>query len=292
MIGKILAIAIVVIVALLVIPQAVFTIDEREQAIVLHLGRYVRTIDEPGLNFKIPFIQSVQRMERRILVADAPATEFITLDKERLLVDTYTRWRIVDPHLFFKTVVDEHGARLRLNGVVISRLREELARYNLWDIIGVERKPIMDTVGRHTGEIARRDFGIGVIDVRMKRVDLPEGVQEAVFARMRAERDRMARESRAEGAQEAKKITADADREVVVLLAQAEKESRILRGQGDAEAAAIYAAAFEQDPEFFGFVRSLEAYERFLGGGTTLVLGADSELFRFLESPHPRDPIE
>jgi membrane protease subunit HflC len=284
---KAIIVIVLILAALFVLSAAAFNIDEREQAIVLHLGRYVRTIDEPGLNFKIPFIQSVQRMERRVLVADAPATEFITLDKERLMVDTYTRWRIVEPHRFFITVRDEHGASLRLNSVAISRLREELARHNLWDIIGVARKPIMDTVGRHTDEIAHRDFGIEVIDVRMKRVDLPEGVQEAVFARMRAERDRMAREFRAKGAQAAKKITAEADREVVVLLAQAEKESRILRGAGDAKAAAIYATAFEQDSEFFAFLRSLAAYEKFLGGGTTLVLGADAELFRFLLSPQP-----
>ncbi|MCL0064236.1 protease modulator HflC, partial [Dehalococcoidia bacterium] len=195
----------------------------------------------------------------------------------------------VDPHLFYKAVRDEHTGRLRLNSVAISRLREELARHNLWDIIGVERIPIMDAVGRHVDEVARREFGIEVIDVRMRRVDLPTEVEEAVFARMRAERERMAKEFRAKGAQEAKKIMADADREVVVLLAQAEKESRLLRGEGDAKAAAIYAAAFEQDPEFFGFVRSLEAYEKFLVGGTTLVLGADSELFRFLQSPQPRE---
>ncbi|HSV30497.1 MAG TPA: protease modulator HflC [Atribacteraceae bacterium] len=286
---KAVIVIVLVLVALIVLSQAVFTIDERKQAIILALGEYVRTIKEPGLNFKIPFIQSVIRMERRVLEADAPATEFITLDKERLMVDSYTRWRIVDPHLFYKAVRDEHGARLRLNSIAISRLREELAAHNLWDIIRLERKPIMDTVSRHTDRITRRDFGIEVIDVRMKRVDLPEGVQEAVFARMRAERERMAMESRAEGAQEAKKITADADREVVVLLAQAEKESRILRGDGDAKAVAIYAAAFEQAPEFFGFVRSLEAYEEFLGGETTLVLRADSELFRFLQSPRPVD---
>ena len=286
---RLVIIIVLVIAALIVIPQTVFTIDEREQVIILQLGEYIRTIKEPGLNFKTPFIQTIIRMERRVLVSDAPPTEFITLDKERLLVDSYSRWRIVDPHLFYKAVRNEHGARLRLNSVVISRLREELARHNLWDIIAVERKPIMDTVGRHTDEVARRDFGIEVIDVRMKRIDLPRGVEAAVFARMRAERDRMALESRAEGAQEAKKLTADADREVVVLLAQAEKKSSILRGEGDAEAMRIYAAAFEQDPEFFAFVRSLEAYEKFLGRGATLVLRADSELFRFLESPHPQE---
>ncbi|MCL0069429.1 protease modulator HflC [Dehalococcoidia bacterium] len=286
---KLVIVIVLVLAALMVLPQVVFIVDEREQGIVIQLGEYVRTIDEPGLNFKIPFIQSVVRMERRVLEADAPPTEFITLDKERLLVDSYIRWRIVDPHLFYKAVRDEHTGRLRLNSVAISRLREELARHNLWDIIGVERIPIMDAVGRHVDEVARREFGIEVIDVRMRRVDLPTEVEEAVFARMRAERERMAMESRAEGAQEAKKIMAEADREVVVLLAQAEKESRLLRGEGDAKAAAIYAAAFEQDPEFFGFVRSLEAYEKFLVGGTTLVLGADSELFRFLQSPQPRE---
>ncbi|MCI2425914.1 protease modulator HflC [Candidatus Acetothermia bacterium] len=289
MMGKILAILIAVILALIVIFQAVFTIDEREQAIILQLGKYIRTIDQPGLHFKIPFIQSIVRIERRVLVADAPATEFITLDKERLVVDSYSRWRIVDPHRFFKTVTDEYRARLRLNDIAISKLRQKLAAHNLWDIIGVERKPIMDRVGRHTDKIAQRDFGIEVIDVRIKRIDLPAGVEEAVFARMRAERERMAKEFRAKGAQAAMKIRAEADREVVVILAEAEKQSRILRGYGDARAAAIYAAAFEQDPEFFAFLRSLEAYEKFMGGGTTLVLSADSELLRFLQSPQPRE---
>ncbi|GFP32371.1 modulator of FtsH protease HflC [Candidatus Hakubella thermalkaliphila] len=280
---------VVVLVALFVLSQAVFTIDEKEQAIILQLGKYVETIEEPGLNFKIPFIQTVSRMERRVLVADAPPTEFITLDKERLVVDTYTRWRIVNPHLFYKAVRDEHGARLRLNSVAVSKLREELARHTLWDIIGIQRKPITETVRQHVNEVTRREFGIEVIDVRMKRADLPVEVQEAVFARMIAERDRMAKEARAEGAQEARKVTAEADKEVVVLLAEAEKESKILRGEGDAQAVTIYAAAFGKDPEFFSFVRSLEAYEKLLVGGTTLVLGSDSELFRYLESPQPTE---
>ncbi|GFP28451.1 modulator of FtsH protease HflC [Candidatus Hakubella thermalkaliphila] len=280
---------VVVLVALFVLSQAVFTIDEKEQAIILQLGKYVETIEEPGLNFKIPFIQTVSRMERRVLVADAPPTEFITLDKERLVVDTYTRWRIVNPHLFYKAVRDEHGARLRLNSIAVSKLREELARYTLWDIIGIQRKPITETVRQHVNEVTRREFGIEVIDVRMKRADLPVEVQEAVFARMIAERDRMAKEARAEGAQEARKVTAEADKEVVVLLAEAEKESKILRGEGDAQAVTIYAAAFGKDPEFFSFVRSLEAYEKLLVGGTTLVLGSDSELFRYLESPQPTE---
>ncbi len=272
----------IVVLLLLVLHQGLFLVDEREQVIIVQLGEYMRTIDEPGLNFKIPFIQTVHRMERRVLVADVPPTEFITMDKERLVVDNYIRWRIVDPHLFYRAVGNEHGARLRLYSIATSKSREELARHTLWDITGPERETIMVAVGQHTDMLARRDFGIEVIDVRMKRVDLPVGVQEAVFSRMEAERNRIAKEFRAEGTQEARKITADADREVVVLLAEAEQEATIIKGAGDAEATAIYAAAFEQDPAFFSFMRSLEAYEKFLGAESTLVLSADSELFRFL----------
>ncbi|MBA2123659.1 HflC protein [bacterium Unc6] len=286
---KLMITVIIVVAAMFMLGQTIFTIDEAEQAIILQFGEYIRTIKEPGINFKVPFIQTVSRMERRILFADAPATEFITLDKERLLVDSYSRWRIVVPLRFYESVRDEHGARLRLNSIAISRLREEIARHNLWDIISVERKPIMETVGRHVDEVARREFGIEVIDVRMRRADLPEGVEEAVFARMRAERDRMAKEARAEGAQEAMKIRASADREVVVLLAEAERAALILRGEGEAGAASIYAEAFGQAPEFYAFLRTLEAYEKFLVGETTLVLGSNSELFRFLVSPQPRE---
>ncbi len=286
---KLMITVIIVVAAMFMLGQTIFTIDEAEQAIILQFGEYIRTIKEPGINFKVPFIQTVSRMERRILFADAPATEFITLDKERLLVDSYSRWRIVNPLRFYESVRDERGARLRLNSIAVSRLREEIARHNLWDIISAQRKPIMETVGRHVDEVARREFGIEAIDVRMRRADLPEGVEAAVFARMRAERNRMAKEARAEGAQEARKITAGADREVVILLAEAERDALMLRGEGEAEAARIYAEAFGQAPEFYAFLRTLEAYEKFLVGETTLVLGSNSELFRFLQSPQPRE---
>ncbi len=286
---KLMITVIIVVAAMFMLGQTIFTIDEAEQVIILQFGEYIRTIKEPGINFKVPFIQTVSRMERRILFADAPATEFITLDKERLLVDSYSRWRIVNPLRFYESVRDERGARLRLNSIAVSRLREEIARHNLWDIISAQRKPIMETVGRHVDEVARREFGIEVIDVRMRRADLPEGVEAAVFARMRAERNRMAKEARAEGAQEARKITAGADREVVILLAEAERDALMLRGEGEAEAARIYAEAFGQAPEFYAFLRTLEAYEKFLVGETTLVLGSNSELFRFLQSPQPRE---
>jgi len=260
-----------------------FTVDETEQVIILQFGEFIRTVDEPGLHIRIPFVQNIESMDRRILIGDAPATEFISLDKERLLIDAYTRWRIVDPHLFFRSVRDEHGAALRVNSVAISKLREVIATYNLWDIIGEQREHIMQMVGQGVNEIARRDFGIEVIDVRMKRVDLPEGVQEAVFARMRAERERIAKEHRAMGEEAAMQIRAEADRQVTILIAEADRQDRILRGEGEARATAIYAEAFNRDPELYNFLRSLQAYERFLAENTTLVIGTNSELLRFLE---------
>lgn len=282
---KVWVIAVLLLVVVIVGGQAVFTIDETKQGIVLQLGEYKRTVERPGLHIKIPFIQTVHRMETRTLLSDVRPAEFLTLDKERLVVDSYTRWQIVDPHLFFKAVKNEHGAKLRIDGTVTSRLREELARHNLWDIISVQRKLIMETVGKHVDELARRKFGIEIIDVRMKRVDLPEEVQEAVFLRMIAERDRISKEHRAKGKQEAMKLRAGADREMTIILAGAEKESRMLRGEGDARAAAIYAAAFGQHPEFFSFVRTLMAYEEFLAGETTLIFSSDAPLFRHLKAP-------
>jgi len=262
----------------------VFTVNEKEQAIVLQFGQYIRTIKEPGIYLRIPFVHVVQRMEKRVLIGDAPPTEFISLDKERLVIDAYTRWKIVNPRLFFTTVRDEHGAELRVNSIAISKLREMIASYNLWDIIGTQREPIMQAVGLHVNEVALKEFGIEVIDVRMKRIDLPEGVQEAVFARMRAERERIAKEHRAKGAEAAMQIRAEADRQVTVLLAEAEKQNSILRGEGEARAAAIYAAAFNQNPELYSFLRSLQAYERFLKDNSTVILRTDTELFRFLEN--------
>jgi len=283
LISSILAFVIAIVLLFVLIPSFLFIVDETEQVIILQFGEYIRTIDEPGLHIRVPFMQSVERMEARILIGDAPAMEFISLDKERLLIDTYTRWQIVDPHLFFMSVRDEHGAAARVNSIAISKLREVIATYNLWDIISVQREHIMQIVGQGVNELAMRDFGIEVIDVRMKRVDLPAGVQEAVFARMRAERERIAKEHRAIGAEVAMQIRAESDRQVTILLAEAEKQDRILRGQGEARATSIYAEAFNQDPELYNFLRSLQAYERFLARDATLVLGSDSELFRFLE---------
>ena len=281
---KIIIGTVVVIVALITLNQTVFTVDVTKQAIITQFGEYMRTIEEPGLNFKIPFIQEVRLFEKRVLVSDAPPAEYLTLDKKRLVIDSYTRWRIINPLQFYKTVRNEPGALARLDGIVFSELRTEMAAHTFREIIGAQREPIMETVAQRAGVIVG-EFGIELIDVRIKRADLPQEVQASVYARMVAERERIAKLYRAEGEEQARIIRAEADKEVVIILADAYKVSKTLRGEGDAAATGIYAKAFEKDPEFYSFLRALEAYEKILVGGTTLVLGSDSELFKYLESP-------
>jgi membrane protease subunit HflC len=276
--------AVVVIAALIVWSQTTFRVDETNQVIITEFGEYIKTIDEPGLNFKIPFIQTVHRFEKRVLVSDAPPAEYLTLDKKRLVIDSYTRWQIIDPLQFFKTVRNEAGALARLDGIVFSELRTELSAHSFKEIIGAQREPIMETVAQRASVIMA-EFGIDIVDVRIKRADLPPEVQASVYARMVAERERIGKRYRAEGEEQARIIRASADKEAVIILADAYKVSETLRGEGDAEATRVYAEAFEQDPEFYRFLRTLEAYEKFMVGGTTLVLGSDSELFKYLESP-------
>ena len=283
---KIWAIVIGVIVALILLNQGIFMVDETKQVVITQIGEYKRTIDKPGLNIKVPFIQTAHSFEKRVLVSDVPPADYLTLDKKRLVVDSYTRWQIVDPLQFYKTVKNETVARARMEGIIFSELRRELAAHNFKEIIGVQREPIMETVAHRSSKIVA-EFGIEIVDVRIKRVDLPREVQASVFARMEAERQRIAKKYRAEGEEQARMIRAQADKEATIILADAYKVSKTLRGQGDAEATKIYAFALEQDPEFYSFLRTLEAYERFLPGETTLVLGSDSELFNYLESARP-----
>lgn len=278
---KQMVIAVVGLAAVLVISQSVFVINEKEQAIVLQLGQHVATIHEPGLHFKIPLIQTVYRFEDRVMVADLPPTEFLTGDLKRLVVDSVTRWRIEDPLQFFKTVRTEPVALARLGGIISSELRRELATHNFVDAIGIERKAIMDAAAKRTREVAA-DLGVYIVDVRKKRADLPVEVQASIFARMMAERERMAMRYRAEGEEMGREIKAEADKKAIILLATAHRDALTLKGTGDAEAARIYADAFERDAAFFSFVRSLEAYGRFIPGGTTLVMDADADLFRYL----------
>lgn len=257
-----------------------FIVDERELAIVLQFGEWKRSVEHPGLQFKVPFVQTVVRMESRIVSSDTPPAEYLTLDKKRLVADPVTRWRIVKPLEFFQRVNDEVGARARIDAIVNSEMRRELAGRNFGEIIGNARDPLMQRV---TEEARKKtaDFGIYVVDIRIKRADLPKAVQESVFQRMRAERDRVAKRYRSEGAEEAAKIRADTDKEKTILLAQAYEASQRLRGDGDAESIKIYADAFNVDPEFYAFMRSLESYEKSIGSDSTLVLSTGSDLFRY-----------
>ena len=269
-----------------VLKQVFIIVDEREQVIVTQFGEYIRTIQKPGLALKTPFLHSAIRFDRRILVSNAPQAEYLSQDKKRLVADPVTRWRIADPLKFFKTVRDESGARARLDDLVFSELRGEVASHTFATVIGAKREVIMDTVARNAREKAR-EFGIEVVDVRIKRADLPKEVQQSVFARMQAEREREAKRYRSEGEEEANKLRSQTDKERTIVLADAEQNAQKLRGEGDATATRIYAEAYGKDPEFYRFVRSLQSYELFLGKRSTLLLSADSPLFRYLSGPRP-----
>lgn len=282
--SKTIVLVIVVVVIVIAVGLSVFTVDETQQAIVTRLGKYVRTVSEPGLEFKVPLLESVHKFESRVLEYDAAAAPVITSDKKHIVIDNYARWRITDPLKLYQTVRSEAGAQARLDDIVFSELREEVARHSLTEIVSVNREAIMERVHKQCDEKAR-EYGIEVIDVRIKRADLPAEVARSVYARMRAERERIAKKYRSEGEEEAVKIRAETDKEKAILLADGYKEAEKLKGEGDAEAIRIYAEAFEQDPEFYSFVRTLEAYEKSLKKETTVVLPSDSEFFQYMSPP-------
>ena len=261
---------------------ATFRVPQWEQAVVLQLGDPVRTVREPGLYFKLPFIQSVMFFDKRLLDYDAAPKELLTRDKQQLVVDNYTRWRIVDPLQFYRAVRDEAGAQSRLDDIVYSNLRENFGRQTLNEIVSVRRGGLMAEIAKKSDQRAR-EYGIQVVDVRIKRADLPEKNEQNVFSRMRTERERLAKKYRAEGEEESNKIRSQSDKQVQVLLAQSVKQSEILRGQGDAEAVRIFAEAYGKDEEFFEFVRTLEAYRRVVPGNMTVVLSPQSKFFSLLK---------
>lgn len=278
---KTITVIVIVLFILAGMKGVLFTIDESEQAIVIQLGKHVRTIREPGLHFKLPLVQNVLRFEDRILEYDASAAKIITADKKHLVIDNYARWKIIDPLKFYETVRNEFGAQARLDDIVFSEIREELARHTLTEIVSIRREMLMDKVAEKCDQKAR-EYGIRIIDVRIKRADLPREVTHSVYARMRAERERIAKKYRSEGEEEAVKIRATADRERTILLAEGFRQGEILRGGGDARAIKIYARAFGKDPEFYSFLRTLEVYKKSLTEGTTMILSSDSELFQYL----------
>ncbi|HSN64256.1 MAG: protease modulator HflC [Azonexus sp.] len=278
-------VALSVVTVLVIVAMSIFTVDQRQYALVFQLGEVKRVITEPGLNFKIPMIQNVRYFDRRILTLDNNEPErFITSEKKNVLVDSYIKWRIVDPNLYYISVGgDEARAKTRLNQTVNAGLREEFGKRTVHDVISGERDRIMEDM-RVKADTDSRKIGVEIVDVRLKRVELPNEVSEAVYRRMEAERKRVANELRSEGAAEAEKIRADADRQREVIVANAYRDAQKIKGDGDAQATAIYGQAFNQNPEFYSFYRSLEAYRAsFKSKNDLLVVEPGSEFFKYMK---------
>ena len=261
---------------------SIFVVDEREQVVILQFGKPVRTISEPGLNMKVPFpIQEKIIFDNRLLEYDSPPEEILSKDKKTLIVDNYVRWKIVDPLQFLKTVQAIPTALSRMDDIVYSELRRELGTHDMVEIITDNREAIMEVVTQASNE-ATMDYGISVVDVRIRRVDLPTENEESIYARMDAERKRQANKFRSEGEEEAQKIRASTDKDKTIILADAYKEAERVRGEGDAKAVEVYADAYSADPKFYEFVRTLDAYKKIIDDKTTLVLPSDSRLFKLL----------
>ena len=260
---------------------SIFIVKEVNQAIVLQFGDPKKIITKPGLNFKLPFIQNVVFLDKRILNLDAPPEEVIASDQKRLIVDAFARFQIIDPLKFYISVGNERVARSRLSTIINSRIRSVLGTQRLQTLLSEDRTKQMSLIQEGVNREAEK-FGIKIIDVRIKRADLPQANSDAIFARMQTERNREAKEFRAKGAEMAVTITSTADKEVTVILADAQKKSEIMKGEGDGRRNKIFADAFGQDPQFFAFYRAMQAYEKALiGGETSLVLSPDSEFFKF-----------
>ncbi|WP_303786588.1 protease modulator HflC [Azovibrio restrictus] len=271
---------------LIVASMSLFTVDQRQYALIFQLGEVKQVITEPGLHMKWPLIQNVRYFDNRIQTLDSQEPErFITSEKKNVLVDSYVKWRIVDPKLYYVSVGgDESRARTRLSQTVNDGLRGEFGKRTVHDVVSGERDKIMEEM-RGKADLDARKIGVQIIDVRLKRVELPQEVSEAVYRRMEAERKRVANELRSEGAAEAEKIRADADRQREVIIADAYRDAQKIKGEGDAKAAAIYGQAFSQNPEFYAFYRSLEAYRNtFNSKNDVLVVEPNSDFFKYLKN--------
>lgn len=269
----------VLVIILIISSQSIFIVNETEKALVLQLGDPVDRIFGPGLHFKIPFIQKVIFFDARILDYDARAAEALTSDKKTIVLDNYARWRIVNPLEFYRTVRTIPGAQARLDDVVYSQLRAQIGSHTLTEVVSQNRSNIMSDVTRRTSDIMK-EYGIEVIDVRIKRTDLPSENQRAIFGRMRAERERQAKQYRSEGVEESTKLRSQADKEQAIILAEANRKASTIEGEGDAIAAKIYADTFQQSPEFYEFQRGLEALRNGLKENTHMVITNDDLFFR------------
>ena len=271
----------IIIVIGILLNSGLFTVRETDQVLVLQLGEHKRTVQEPGLHLKIPFIQNVVSYDKRVLSVDPAAEEMLLSDQKRILVDAFARYRITDPLKFFQTVRDEGIFNNRFGNILTSTVKEFVAQRRLEDLLSDKRNEIMESI-RDGVASESQGFGIEVVDIRIGRSELPEAVSQTVYERMRTERERQANLLRAEGEENARRIRAEADRQQVEIVAEAQREAQSLRGGGDATRNAILAESYGKDPEFFEFFRSLEAYkETFAQEGTTMVLSPDSDFFKY-----------
>lgn len=272
-------------VAIIAIGMSAYTVDQRQFAIVFQMGEIKGVVSEPGLNFKWPLIQNVRFFDKRILTLDTAEPErFITSEKKNVLVDLYVKWRIIDVKQYYISVGgDEARAKTRLGQTVNAGLREEFGRRTVHEVVSGEREKIMEDM-RSKADLDARKIGVQIIDVRLKRVDLPTEVSESVYRRMEAERKRVANELRSEGAAEAEKIRADAERQREIIVAEAYRDAQRIKGEGDAKAASIYGAAFSQNAEFYAFYRSMDAYRAAFRKGDVMVLEPNSDFFKYMKS--------
>ena len=269
------------VIAIVILSSSMFVVNMTQSAIVLELSKPKETIVEPGLYFKIPFFQRVRYFSNQLLDNDSSPAEVITKDKKNLLLDNFTMFRIIDPLKFLETVRGEQGARARLDDIVYSELRVEIGQHNLIDIVTKTRDAIMAKVTTEASKKAA-EYGLEVEEVRIKRTDLPPEIANSIFNRMRTERERIAMEYRSEGKEEATKIRAETDKEKTILVAEAYKQEQTIRGEGDGMSTKIYADAFNKDPKFYSFMRSMEAYKQSLKTDTTLLMSEDSDFLGFL----------
>lgn len=271
-----------VILLALLIPSFVYTIDEREQAIITEFGEFKRSVTTPGIHFKKPFVEKISRFEKRMLSTDAPPGQYLTLDKKRLVVDFLARWRIEDPLVFYKSVRNLFSANTRIEDIVYSELREEMATHNINEVIAENRELIMNKVKEGSSE-KLKEYGIQLVDVRIKRADLPSEVQQSVFDRMVAERTRISKRYRSEGEEESAKIRAETNKNKEIILAKAYAKSEKIKGEGDKKATEIYSASYNKDPEFYEFMKKLETYETVIDEKTIIFLPMNSSLFDLIQ---------
>ena len=263
-----------IIILVLIGSQSIFIVNQTEKALVIQLGDPVDKVFGPGLHFKIPLIQTVVRFDARVLDYEARAAEALTSDKKAIVLDNYARWRIIDPLQFYRSVRTIPGAQARLDDVVYSQLRAQVGRHSLTEVVSSKRSGIMADVTRRASDIMK-EYGIEVVDVRIKRTDLPAENQRAIFGRMRAERERQAKQYRSEGVEEATKLRSEADRERAVILAEANRRSSVIRGEGDATAARVFPEAFSRAPDFYKFQRGLEALKKGFEQNSRIVITND-----------------